>query len=93
VVRLNEALAAAGLPVTGVGRDRETGAFRVDWGEPPSKEQEEEAQSILAGFDPAASKMERMAQAGFGMERLLAALWEKVVEGDGTLVEEVRKTM
>ena len=50
----------------------------------------EVAQSILAGFDPAASKMERIAQAGFGMERLLAALWEKVVEGDGTLVEEIQ---
>ncbi len=92
-VRLHEALSAAGLPVTGVGRDRKTGAFRVDWGESPGKEQEEAAQSILAGFAPASSKMERMAQAGFGMERLLTALWEKVVEGDDALVEEVRLKM
>ena len=90
MVRLHEALSAAGLPVTGVGRDRKTGAFRLDWGEGPSKEQEEEAASILAGFDPASSKMDRMAQAGFGVEKLLTALWEQVVEGDNRLVEEVR---
>ncbi|MDX9864364.1 MAG: hypothetical protein RBT34_06110 [Anaerolineaceae bacterium] len=88
-VRLHEALAAAGLPVTGVGRDRITDAVRVDWGEPPSKAQEDEAQVIIAGFDPAPSKMERLAQAGFGAERLLTALWEKVVEGDNSMVEAV----
>ena len=92
-VRLHEALSAAGLPVTGVGRDRKTGAFRLDWGEGPSKEQEEEAASILAGFDPAPAKMERMAKAGFGVERLLAALWAQVVEGDSALVEEVKAKM
>jgi len=48
---------------------------------------------VIAGFAHTPTKMERMAQAGFGMERLLAALWEQVVEGDGSLVEEVRLKM
>jgi len=43
VVRMHAALAAAGLPVTGVGRERKSGAFHVDWGEPPSKDQQEQA--------------------------------------------------
>ena len=90
-VRLQEVLAAAGLPVTGVGRGRKSDAVRVDWGEPPSKEQEEEAQAIIAGFDPAPSKLDRLAQAGFGTERLLSALWEKVVEGDGALIGEIQE--
>lgn len=92
-VRLHLALAAAGLPVVGVGRDKGGEGYRVDWGESPGKAQEDEARIILAEFDPAPSKMERLAQAGFGMERLLAALWEQVVEGDGALVEEIRKAM
>jgi hypothetical protein len=92
-VRLHEALVGAGLPVAGVGRDRKTGAIRVDWGEPPSKEQEEEAQAIIAGFDPAPSKLESMARAGFGTERLLSALWEKVVEGDHSRIDEIQTKM
>ena len=92
-VRLHEALAAAGLPVAGVGRDRETGAVRVDWSEPPSKMQEEQAQAVIAYFTHKPTRMERMAQAGFGTERLLEALWEQVVERDGTLVEEIKKAM
>ena len=61
VVRMHAALAAAGLPVTGVGRERKSGAFHVDWGEPPSKDQQEQAQAVIAGFAHTPTKMERMA--------------------------------
>lgn len=92
-VRLHTALDAAGLPVAGVGREKGSGGLRLDWHTPPSKTQREQAQRILTDFDPAPSEAERMALAGFGAEKLLAALWAQVVEGDGTLVGEIREAM
>jgi hypothetical protein len=90
-VRLHQALAAAGLPVTGVGREKSSGALRLDWCETPSTGQEQQAQAIIAGFDPAPSEAERLALAGIGSEQMLAALWAQVVEGDDALVKKIKE--
>ena len=90
-VRLHQALDAAGLPVAGVGREKDSDKLRLDWSQPPSAAQAEQAQRILAELDPDLPEMERLAQIGIGSEQMLAALWARVVEGDDSLVDEIKQ--
>ena len=83
-VRLHEVLSAAGLPVGRRDGTKDSARIRVDWGESPSKEQEDEQGSLFwQALTPAHHRRwNAWHRPGFGAERLLAALWEQVVEGD-----------
>lgn len=89
-VRLHQALDAAGLPVAGVGREKDSDKLRLDWSQPPSAAQAEQAGRILAEFDPSLPEGERLALNGVGAEQMLAALWARVVENDERLVQELQ---
>ena len=93
VVRLHMLLVAAGLPVAGVGRHKDSGEVRLDWSAAPGKVQEEEARRIVAGYDPTPPPAERLTRAGVGNEQVLAALWAKVVEKDEAPVEAILQAL
>lgn len=86
--KLHREMEAAGLVISGV-----TGEGRVDWQEEPSEEMISLAERVKAGHDPFdAAEMSRQAmhEKGIDAEKMINALWEKVMEGKPEAAEEIQ---
>ncbi len=88
VRKLHEELAAAGLPVSGVDA-----GGRVNYTRLLDPNETAAAAAVVAGHDAEPSKKEKLKQrvlrSRLGDDMLLA-LWSSVVDGDDTLIEELR---
>ncbi len=88
IEKLHEELAGAGLPVEGVDN-----LGRIRYGRLLSPTETATAAAVVAGHDATPSKKEklkkRIASSKVGQDMLLA-LWMSVVDGDNSLVDELR---
>ncbi len=90
VRKLHEELEAAGLPVMGVDN-----LGRVHYARLLDPSETAAAAAVVAGHDAEPSKKEKLKQrvmkSKLGSDMLLA-LWSSVVDGDNTLLDELRST-
>ena len=86
--KLHKELEAAGLLIEGVSNDG-----RVDWLEAPTVEMITKADQVTAAHpevEPAEERRQAYLEKGLDAERLVVALWEKIMEGRPEAADQIQ---
>lgn len=90
--RLTQELMAAGLPVAGVAS-----SGRIDYSRELTKKEKELALSVAQAHDASAEpflvRQEAFLKAGVTPEKMLFALWDRVVNGESAAAESLRAAL